>query len=77
MNLEKMITYLENCILYETADDIYQLPREEFSGYVSRCKNVVPDKAIPYVVLVLLKEDLSKERSSFKYKFKSLFKRSK
>jgi hypothetical protein len=77
MNLEKMINYLENCILYETADDIYQLPREEFSEYVKRCKNIVPDRAIPYVVLVLLREDLSKERSSFKYKLKHLFKRSK
>lgn len=74
MSLEKMINYLENCIVYETADDIYRLPREEFSDYVKRCKDIIPDKAIPFAVLVLLKEDLQKERSSVKYKLKNLFK---
>ena len=70
MNLDQMISYLRAAIEFNTASDIYELPREEFVPYVDRCREHVPKAAIPYVVLFLLIE----EQKSFTYKVKKLFK---
>ena len=71
MTIDKMITYLTEAIEYQTADDIYQLPREEFTPYVNKCKGKITDAAIPFAVLILLHE----EKKSFSYRLKNLFKR--
>lgn len=70
MNLDEMSIYLKEAIEFKTARDIYELPREEFTPYVNRCKQLVPPAAIPYVVLVLIEE----ERSSIAYKIKRFIK---
>lgn len=70
MSIDNMITYLKEAIQFQTASDIYELPREEFTPYVKRCEKHVPPAAIPYVVLVMLEE----ERSSIFYKIKQLLK---
>lgn len=66
MNLDQMITYLKEAIQFQTAADIYELPREEFMPYVNRCKPYVITAAIPHVVLFMLEE----ERNSKIYKIK-------
>jgi hypothetical protein len=66
-----MINYLTEAIEYQTADDIYLLPREEFTPYVSKCKGKIADAAIPFAVLVLLHE----EKNSLSYRLRHLFSR--
>lgn len=68
-NLESMITYLKEAIQFQTAADIYELPREEFTPYVKRVEQHIPKAAIPYAVLILLIE----EQSSLSYKIKRFF----
>lgn len=70
MNLEDMIAYLSISIEINTAKDIYELPRPEFTKYVERCEKHIPRPAIPYAVLILLLE----EQKTATYKFKRFFK---
>lgn len=67
-NVDEMIHYLREAIQFQTASDIYELPREEFVTYVNRCKAFVVPAAIPHVVLFMLEE----ERNSLLYKIKKL-----
>jgi hypothetical protein len=67
-NLTEMISYLKEAIQFQTAADIYELPRDEFTPYVNRCKEHVPLAAVQYCVLVMLIE----ERSSFAFRIKKL-----
>lgn len=69
MSIEKMIHYLTEAIDYKTADDIYLLPRAEFTKYVAKCSSI-ENRFIPYAVLVLLHE----EKNSTWYKVKSFLK---
>lgn len=70
MNLDEMIVYLKEAIQFNTASDIYELPRDEFTPYVKRCKDHIPLAVVPYAVLVLLIE----EKNSNAYKVKKFFK---
>lgn len=67
MTLEQKIEFLRECIVFQTQDDIYQLPRKEYSKEVALCqKESIPPRTIPFAVLMLL----LKEQSSFLYRIK-------
>ena len=72
MKLENKISYLESAIIFNTAHDIWELPRLEFAKEVAMCKatKAIPNAAYPFVVLYILEQ----ERSTFLYKIKKLIK---
>lgn len=73
MTLEKKIEFLRECIVFNTQDDIYQLPREEFKREVAFCQSEnLPPKTIPFAVLMLLLQEektlLNKIKRLFRWK---------
>lgn len=70
MNTEQKIKYLKEAIVYQTASDIYELPRPEFTKYVNKAKaQDVSLELIPTVVLGML----IAENESFFNKLKRVF----
>lgn len=69
MNVDQMIAYLKEAFQFQTQNDIYELPREEFVPYIKRCETHIPRPAIPYAVLILLIE----EQNSITYQIKRFF----